>query len=406
MVLPMAATLCAFIAQGIIVLASPFSRFERLLIASSQYVLFEFLTISRGTTLGVALVMLALISWRSRWLWAIMALLPMVDFLFGVLSGVFLILKWRERDMWWPGIALWFAGSAFAGWSVIPPVDMVSASQIMSTSPNLFMWFTMMGSLPFPFQGGIAPQWNTPVVPIASVAWIVMLWLCWHLTRSFMWHRLMVFGFFGFTLVFSLKVYPIGLRHLMLGCLLLFALKWLQYSDGNATDVSWPWRIWLIILSVCGLTTGALSTTYGFDNGAQVVAEIERRGLTDKRWIALPEWRVPAIAARSDIAFERLGKECNFRFVRWDHTYSAIASPQSFTAALKADIAANGKGYLLSDMSFDGFDEALITPLASINRGYDGIPYHLYVIGREAPEKPRKLSRCHSVKKKLSIHRF
>ncbi|MEO1730975.1 MAG: hypothetical protein AAFR64_09570, partial [Pseudomonadota bacterium] len=159
------------------------------------------------------------------------------------------------------------------------------------------------------------------------------------------------------------------------------------------------WRIWLIVLTLSGLATGAISTTQGFDNGAQVIAEIERRDLAGKRWIAIPEWRVPSLSGRSDIVFERLGEDCTFSFVRWDHAYSAIASKDAFKEALQADIAANGRGYLLSDMEFEGFDPELIAPIASVERGYDGIAYHLYVIGTEAPEIQRKLPPCHAQKR-------
>ena len=44
---------------------------------------------------------------------------------------------------------------------------MVSASAAMNMQSNVWSWFSKMGSLPLPFQGGIAPQWNTPVTPIA-----------------------------------------------------------------------------------------------------------------------------------------------------------------------------------------------------------------------------------------------
>lgn len=399
LILPAAATLCAIVVQGLILFASPFSRAERLLLASSQYILFEFLTISRGTSLGVALVFVALALWRSKWLWLVMALLPLVDFLFGVISGVFLILKWRERDLHWPGVALWLAGSAFAGWSVLPASDMVSASEAMKMDSNVFSWFLKMGSLPIPFQGGLSPQWNTPVMPLAPVAWIAMLWLCWHLTRGFVWNRLMVFGFFGFTLAFSLVIYPIGLRHLMLGCLLLIALVWLQrrsIKDAERTSDS-VWCAWLLILTISGLATSALSSARGFDSAGTVAERIERLGLADKRWVALPEWRVPAVSGRSDLAFERLGKECRFRFVRWDHAYGALASSEAFASALEDDIARHGRGYLISDTDFTGFDPDLIAPLASVPRGYDGIDYKLYVIGRKAAEKHSELPLCHSV---------
>jgi len=398
LVLPAAATFCAIVLQSAVLFASPFTRVERLLLASSQYALFEFLTISRGTSLGAALVTLALVLWRSRWLWAVMSVLPMVDFLFGVISGVLLILKWRDGELWWPGVAAWFAGSLFAGWSVLPPADMVSASEAMNMAKGPALWFLQMGSLPLPFQGGISPQWNTPVTPIAPIAWAVMLWLCWYLTRGFIWHRLMIFGFFGFTLAFSIAVYPIGLRHLMLGGWLLVALVWLQRRDasGHSSQPDLVWHIWLLILAVSGLVTATISTNKGFDSAPGVVAEIERRVLIDKRWVALPEWRAPAVSGRLNIAFERLGEECRFTFVRWDHTYSALASKKTLIAALQADIATNGRGYLLSDMEFPGFDPNLIAPLTVIKPGFDGIEYRLYVIGRNSSEKSTDLPSCSS----------
>ena len=150
------------------------------------------------------------------------------------------------------------------------------------------------------------------------------------------------------------------------------------------------------MLSVSGLATSAISTTRGFDAGGEIAAEIERLDLADKRWVALPEWRTPAIAGRSDIAFERLGENCTFRFVRWDHTYEALTSSDALAAALSADIAANGRGYLLSDMDFNGFDPDLIEPLARVERGYNGIDFNIYVIGRNSTEKRRTLPPCHS----------
>lgn len=400
-VLPLAATLCATITQGAILFASPFSRLERLLIASSQFFLFEFLTISRGTSLGVMLVVLAMVFWRSRWFWVVMALLPLVDFLFGVLSGVFLVLKWRERDLWLPGIALWLSGSAIAGWSVIPASDMVSAFDAMQpmTGMELFMdtlqgWFLKMGSMFIPFQGGLSPQWNSPVVPIASWAWVLLLAVFWFATKDQPWHALMLFGFVGFTLVFSLVLYPIGLRHLMLAALLLIALTWLARLQDTAPSAAF--RSWLMLAAICGVASSVLSTTRGFENADAVLAEIEKRGLSDKHWIALPEWRVPAVTGRSSMAFARPEEDCLFRFVRWDHKSEALTGPDAFRAMLQEEIAQHGRSYLLSDMSFNGFDPALIQRLTSVDAAYNGMEYHLYVVGPQAPEMPVKLPFCYA----------
>lgn len=392
--LPLAALLCAVLVQGVILLASPFGRSERLLLASSQYVLFEFLTISRGTTLGAALLMLAMVFWRRRWLWIVIALLPTVDFLFGVISGIFVVLKWRERDLWYPGIALWLALSCFAAWSVYPPPDMVSANEALDMPDGPVLWWWMMGSLPLPFHGGIAPQWNTPVAPIAPVAGAVMLWLCWRFTRGFAWHRLLIFGFFGFTLAFSLAVYPIGVRHLLLGPFLLILLIWLQREAGAARDP--VFGMWLLLLALSGLATSAISATKGFDSGAAVLAEIERRGLADKHWIALPEWRAPAVTGRSDIVFGRPEQSCGFTFVRWDHKSVDLRSSAAVESMLQDHIARHGRSYLFSDRQFVGINPAILTPMANIPAGYSGISYTLYVVGPQHLEKPVILPACHN----------
>ncbi|MDY7097608.1 MAG: hypothetical protein SXU28_05675 [Pseudomonadota bacterium] len=391
-VLPAAALICAAIVQGVILFASPFTRLERLLLSSSQYVLFEFLTIARGTSLGVALMTLCVMSWRTRWVWLLIAMLPLVDFLFGVISGVFVLLQWRAGRLWWAGVVLWLAGGMFAAWTVIPAPDMISASQAMQMARGPMVWFTQIGSLPLPFQGGIAPQWNTPVAPIAGVAWIAMGWLCWALTRGHVWHRLMIFGFFGFTLLFSIVIYPIGLRHLMLGAFLLIVLVWLQRVNGDGR--SGVFAGWLVLLALCGIASGIISTTRGFDSGDAVITEIKRRGLSEKHWIALPEWRMPAIAGRSAIAFARPGQRCSQSFVRWNFETQALFSRKEFERLMREEIAMHGRAYLLSDRAFTGFDRAILEQIAVIPAGYNGIEYFLYTVGKDAPEKSVKLPKC------------
>ena len=391
-VLPLAATLCAAITQGAILFASPFSRLERLFIALSQFMLFEFLTIARGTSLGVAIFVLALVAWRSRWFWLLMAALPLVDFLFGVLSGVLLVLKWREKDLWWPGVAAWLAGSVFAAWTVIPASDMVSAHEAMNMPSGLLLWAQQVTALLVPFQGGLQPQWNSPVVPISMIGWIVFLALCLYATMERPWHTAVMFGFLGFTLAFSLVIYPIGLRHLMLAAMLLIGLSWLARTQD--APPSSAFRSWIALAAICGVASSLISTNKGFDSADQVLAEIEMRGLSDKHWIALPEWRVPSVAGRSDLAFTRAESACTFRFVRWDHKSEALAGSEQFESFLHETISNYGKVHLLSDIRFSGFDESLIVPLAEVPPGYNGIGYYLYTVGPQAPEKPSDLRPC------------
>ena len=179
----------------------------------------------------------------------------------------------------------------------------------------------------------------------------------------------------------------------MLGGLLLILLVWLQRRRGAAPDP--VFQVWLVVLAACGLASSAISSTRGFDRGGEVVAEIERLGLSDKHWIALPEWRAPAISGRSDIIFGRPEEQCGFSFVRWDHQSNALSSRDAFTQMLEREIASHGRTYLLSDRPFEDYPESLIRPLAVVERGYNGITYYLYVVGPEAIENAVTLPSCY-----------
>lgn len=386
-----AALACAAIVQSIILFRAPFKRALRLLLASSQFVLFEFLTISRGTTLGVALVMLALAFWTRRVFWVVLALMPLVDFLFGVISGILLVLKWREGQLWWPGVGLWLAGGLAAAWTVIPAPDMVPAYAMLPLETGWTQWFDKLSGVAVPFQGGIAPQWNRPIHPIGGIAWIAFIALCWMQTRHDRWHQMLLFGFLAFTFVFSVAFYPISLRHMMLAALVLIVLAW---KDGQAGRAPTRWfAAWIGIAAICGLSTAYLTSTRGFDSADRSVALIERLGLADKHWMAFPDWRTPALTARSGIVFERPEQHCMQSFVRWDHRI-AIYEPAALEEFLRGEVERHGRSYLVSDRKLDAVSRDVLEPIASIDPGYDGIPYHFYVVGAGTAERPLAVERC------------
>lgn len=402
-VLWIAALICAAFVQGAILFASPFARFERLLLASSQYVLFEFLTVSRGATLGAALLVAAMISWRSRWFWLMMALLPMVDFLYGVISGVFLILQWRAGRLWWPGIALWLAGSALAAFSMLPASDMVSAFNAMAPyggegtfAQHIMGFLRKLGSLPIPFQGGIAPQWNSPVFPIEGFAWLIMGALCWVLTTGQAWQRLLIAGFFGFTLAMSLALYPLGLRHLMLGAFLLILFVWRQRADKQpqAQIPRASFQVWLAVLAICGISSATISSIRGFDSAPMAAKQIEQLGIANNHWVMMPEWRAPALAGRLPVNFVRPDEDCTYRFVRWDYVYSPMESPEAIEAWAVKTREKLGKFYLISDFTFSDFPEDVMKPIAEIPKGYSGIGYYIYVVGEDLPTRPVSFTPC------------
>ena len=387
----LAALLLALPTQAMILFASPFRRVERVMIALSEFILFDFLTISRSMTLGIALLVLAMVIWRSRWVWLAIALLPFCDFLFGVLSGIFVLLKWRDKALWWPGVALWLGFSAVAGWSVLMAPDAVTAQEHIGIAPNHWVWFLKLSGLLVPFQGGIQPQWNTQLYPFAGFAWILFLILCWWETRQDWFGRLMLFGFIGLTLVFSVAVYPIGLRHLMLVAMLLILLAWRGYSQGR--PASGAFRIWLFAAALSGIGTAAIVAVWPFDAARATIAEIRSRGLEDKHWMIFPDWRVPGLASLSGMTFERSEQHCMMDFVRWDHRTQLLDAGR-MEAHLRAEIERHGRSYLVSDRAITLLPEDVLQPLAEIEPGYDGLQYHLYIVGPNAAERPVSLPDC------------
>ncbi|MDD3798469.1 MAG: hypothetical protein PHE36_04740 [Novosphingobium sp.] len=387
----LAALLLAIPAQCLILFAGPFTRMERLLIALSEFVLFDFLTISRSTTLGTMLLLFAMAVWRKRWVWLAIALLPLCDFLFGAISGIFLLLKSREKALWWPGVAVWLVSSALAVWSVWPAPDTVSALVPRGIVAGSALWLQQMSGLLIPFQGGVAPQWNSPVQPIAGVAWIGFLALCWVDMRGEPFHRLMLFGFIGLTLAFSVAVYPLGLRHLMLIALLLILLTWHAREKGLAPSAAF--RLWLAVAAISGIATATIAFTKPFDTAHLAIAEIRRQGLEDKHWMIFPDWRVSGLAAQSGMRFEQIEQHCMLDFVRWDHR-TTLLDPERLTDHLRNEIERHGRSYLVSDMKITTVPLDVLAPLATIPAGYDGLSYYLHVVGPGAAEKTVNLSDC------------
>ncbi|OCC22825.1 hypothetical protein MB02_14870 [Croceicoccus estronivorus] len=394
----LAALLLAIPGQCLIIFASPFTRIERLLIALSEFFLFDFFTISRSQTLGVLVLLLVMATWRSRWVWIAIVLLPMCDFLFGVLSGIFVLMKWREGALTPPWAALWLLSGIVATWTVWPAPNMVSAFQQLGIQNSAILWIQKVDSLLIPFQGGLRPQWNSRLFPIANIAWIGFLALCWHETRDTLTNRVLLFGFIGLTLVFSLASYPLGLRHLMLIALFLILLAWHGHMQGKIP--SGAFRTWLTIAALSGISTAIIALQRPFDTAHVAVAEIRKQGLENRHWMAFPEWRVSGLSALSGMKFERPEQHCMLDFVRWDYHNTLINSPQ-LENFLRDEITRHGRSYLVSDRTITNIPKETLLPLWKSPVGYDGLTYHLYVVGPNSDEKEVNLPSCVDNKRAL-----
>lgn len=390
--LKVAAIGCAVAAHAAILFGSPFTRAEKLLLATSEFILFEYLTISRSLSLGVAAIVIAMATWRRRWVWLPIAVLPMCDFLFGVLSVAFVGMKLKERDIWLPGLALWIVSGMLAAWSVIPAPDMEPAIALLAPFHSLTQWLFTMGVLLVPFQGAVLPQWDAiPNFLVASWGGAAFLWWAWRETERETLYRIVLFAFVLLTAVFSQLVYQLSARHLMLIAILFIALVWRLRDRGERPSPAF--RLWLAVASACGLTVAAISFVWPFDNAHLAAREIDRLGLREKHWTVFTVNRAQGISAITGMDFERTELGCMQSFVRWNK-YSDLQTPRQVARYFRKMGAVRGKHYLLTELNLERISDDILRPVAFVPRGYNGLSFRIYEVGPHEPERPVGLPPC------------
>ncbi len=392
-ILPVVTAGLAAAAQAIILFRSPFSRVERLALSLGVVMLFEYMTIARGTTLGVALSLIALASFKSRWSWLPLALLPLVDLPFGVISIALIALRARDRTLWAPGLALWLICGLLAAWTVIPAADMVPANQRNLWWFDAYQWVERMGFLLVPFQMiGSQIRWEAFLpLRLGLVCGPLFLWFAYRQTRHDRLHLILYGGIISLSFVFSVAVYPQHVRHLAVLALPLYLLKWRDCEAGRTPDHAF--RLWLVTGAVCGLIVTAVNFTRPFDDAHRAAAFIEAHGLTGKRWLVYPENRAQGISALTATPFERVGQNCTQTLIRWN-ARTEIYDYRDLEAYLRAKLRNDGRFYLMTDFAVDALPRDLVRTLASYEGSYGGQRYVLSVVGSGAAERSRVLPSC------------
>jgi hypothetical protein len=391
-VLPATCAVLALCTQAAVLLRMPFTRMQRLCVATGYFMLFDYLTISRSLTLGVMCLVLfmAMRERKIAWLW--LALLPLCDFLFGVLSVIMVIIQWHGRRLWLPGMALWIASSAIAAWSVIPAPDMLPAikSEYWFWSYNEYLARLSTLLIPIQFVEGRF-MWNGAwPLGLGHAGGILFLFFCWKQTYHNLLSRLVLFSFVLITFVFSIAIYPLHTRHLSLIALLLVLLKWRESS--RETLVSSSFRLWLAVSSMCGMGLGFYNLVVPFNTGHLAARAIVAHGLVDKQWLVLDESPGPGLHALTGMYFREVQSSCSQSFIRWNHDVS-LKNLQQFSTYLRNEVRQHGRLYLLTDFLVP-LPSSLVKNIAFIPPGYDGQRYYLSVVGPGMPERAARPPRC------------
>jgi hypothetical protein len=378
----------AAISQALILWRSPFTRGEKLLIASGALMLFEYMTISRSLSLGVMMLVFMMASWKhKRTPWLAIALLPMCDFLFGVLSGIAVLARWRDRSLWWPGVLLWLALGLAAAWSVRPAPDMAAALQLYFFE-RVYFAAQYIGTMLIPLQAeGLHPQWRTSLpFGFGAIACPLFLWFAYYQTKADKPSMIAFAGFVGLIVLFSLAIYPLEFRHVSLAAFLLILIRWRMLLDGELPD-QW-FRLWLLAGSVCGLLVSAYALVTPFDRAPEVAKWIEQKGLKNENWLVFPDSRGQGVAAINNMHLERLDKRCRISFVRWNQK-KPIETFDELESKIRAYVAEEGGGYMLSHWALDELPKDLAKHIAVFPAGFNGYDYYLFKIGSGVSPKRR-----------------
>lgn len=389
--------------QAVILLRAPFARLDRLLIATGTFVLFEYGAVSRSLTLGVMLLLFAFAFRDRRWSWLFLALLPMADFIFGLTSLILLAIHWRERRVWAPGIALWALVSAAAAWTVRPAADVVPAIVHGGALTEAGAWLNRLSIMLLPVQTNEGRlEWNGALpLGVASIAGPLFLVLAIRLLRDNRFHLFLWSGFAAATLLFSMAVYPLAIRHLSLLALLLILLVWRAREAGE--EPSALFRLWLTAASASGLLTAGLALAQPFDTAPRAAAAIRRLGLTDAHWVSFPESRGQGVSALTGIAFTKPGRDCQQTFVRWNQK-GRIARPWQLALELVRITGRYGRVQLLSDIPIDAAMPAgFVRRDATVAGGYDGQAFYLYTVGSALAPTTRRPPLCVRDQRPLSL---
>ena len=379
--------------QAMILFQSFPERRYRLLFALSPFVLIDYGIIARSLSVGVLIFLTAWAFRKRRWAWAAIVLLPAVDFLFGVLSLICLMVFWRNRNWSWIGAALWLVSSLLAAWAVIPAPDVVPALP-PSNNPvvTAFAFLANLAQLLLPLplsEKGLVWNASFPVV-IGCVVGFFALVSGWWMRPRRPYHQIALASFVGICLLFSLSVYMLPIRHLSLLALLLIVLLWREQDMG--IEPSRLFSAWLFIAAACGVFLGAVNLIYPFDTGAQAALWLRRSHLTDKHWVSIPDNRAQGVALLNGMRFTRLGKICQQDFIRWDN--KLFPKSDSMTIRQLRKLSKDyGKYYILSDIR-------IIMPPKEIKqifrapKGFNGQEYYFYEFGGRLPTSKLRPPEC------------
>ncbi len=380
--------------QALILFQMPLSRIERLCLGLGYFILIEYGTLSRGHSLG-ALILIAFFVIQNRQIrWAMVILLPFVDFQLGLLSIAAVAILWREGERSKVGIPLWLLAAIASAWTVLPAADMVPALRPFDLDRSILRTFAFLSSQLIPlhvFPGQI--DWGIPW-PGALGLFLGMMFplLGDRILRKNAFDRIIFHSFLWACVLFSIFIYPFGVRHFTLAPLLLIGLVAARSQKGGAPRALF--RAWIAVGAVAGLFGAVVSFIVPFNVSGKAADFIRTTGLQQKNWVAWPDSTGVGLVSKLQMEIGSVGKGCTQAFQRWNHD-DGLVEAKYLAAAFDRYADRYGPFYVSSPVEIDGAGKYVtMRRIGYFPPGYDNYPYYLYEVAYEKPATGLRPPRC------------
>lgn len=379
--------------QLALLLRAPLPHWARLLAAVSVPILYEFSVVARGHTLGMALIFAVLVLWPHRRLvWLPIALLPALDFLYGVVSLIFIAMRWRERSLHRGGLLVWLVISLLAAWSIIPPADYVAVyGPSDGTDFAMQMAIMRFSVLYLPLQGFPGQfAWNTGLPDVLMYTlWALYLFTIWAITQGRRVERAALLGMAAIMFAMSAWLFPLQYRHCFVLSLMMVAVLWRRAAEGEG--VPRIAGIWLALGAFCGLWTGVQAFDRPFESSRDAAQFIRQAGLADEHWVAIPDMAGQNVSALAGIPFENYHHGCMQHFIRWN-TPRETEMASVYLPWLTQAAQQRGRFYVMSKDALP--PNPAWREVAAFSGNTVDVAYWLYVVGEAKAPAQLNLPLC------------
>lgn len=388
--------------QALVLLCLSLPKWQRLCVALSYFLLIEYGTLSRSHSLGTLVLIAFFVVRHAPLRWTAIAILPMIDFQFGLLSVAAIAIMWRAGSRSSAGLACWLASALLAAWSVLPAADMIAAQYPSEGITAFVRAISLLSSQLLPFHVFLGRiDWGFPWPgALGFIMGILFIWMGDLILRHNCFHRIIFHGFVWSCIMFSSFIYAFGVRHLTLAPILLILLVSTGSQSTRGQRVLF--KIWIASAAGLGIFGAGISFAMPFDVSDKAAAFIKARGLERENWVAWPDFTGTGLASRLQLELGSIKKDCTQAFNRWnaDHRFDGA---ESMAAAFEGFADKHGSFYVSTPFRLNDVGAHIpMREIAFFPAGYNHYEIWLYQVAYDRKKSANIMRRCKPLRLPIS----